>query len=98
MRLKHVGLLAGAAFALAAAPASATIHPISCSGENSNAPAGTPAATSNPPGITNPPHPGAGPDQSRARTAQPLASIFTNPGNAAENAPKEPGDCSNSAP
>ena len=37
------------------APASATIHPIQCS-EVSSAPAGTPAATQNPPGLTSEGH------------------------------------------
>ena len=64
--------------ALSATPSSATVHPIVCS-ENSNAPAGSPAQTQNPPGITNPPHPGEGPDQSRASTAQPLVAMFSNP-------------------
>lgn len=64
--------------ALSATPSSATIHPIVCS-EKSNAPAGSPAKTQNPPGITNPPHPGAGPDQSRALTAQPLVAMSNNP-------------------
>jgi hypothetical protein len=64
--------------ALTAAQASATVHPISCS-ERSNAPAGTPAATQDPPGITNPPHPNSGPDSSRAQTAQPIVAQFSNP-------------------
>ena len=68
-------------FALSATPSFATIHPIVCS-EKSNAPAGSPAQTQNPPGITNPPQftgQAAGPDQSRAPTAQPLVAMFSNP-------------------
>jgi hypothetical protein len=67
--------------ALSATPSSATIHPIVCS-ENSNAPAGSPAQTQNPPGITNPPEftgEAAGPDQSRAPTARPIVAMFSNP-------------------
>ncbi len=40
-----------AAMMALAGPASATIHPLACS-EKSNAPAGTAAATQNPPGLT----------------------------------------------
>lgn len=58
-------------------PVGATVHPLSCS-ENSNAPAGTPVQTQNPPGIAQPPHVDPGPDQSRATTAQPVVAILTN--------------------
>ena len=80
--------------ALSAMPSSATIHPIVCS-ENSSAPAGSPAQTQNPPGITNPPQftgAAAGPDQSRALTAQPIVAMSSNPtGNDTANSFKPEG-------
>jgi hypothetical protein len=63
-----------------AGPASATIHPLVCS-ENSSAPAGTPAQTQDPPGIT-------GGDQ--ATEAQPVNSVAGNP-TARDNAFKAEG-------
>jgi hypothetical protein len=70
-------VLSAILLALSVSPALATVHPLSCS-ENSNAPAGTPAQTQNPPGITQPPHVDSGPDQSRAVTAQPIVAILSN--------------------
>lgn len=81
-----VALLLGLTLALLSAwPASATIHPLSCS-ENSSAPSGTPAQTQDPPGLT----PG-GPDQSRAPVAQPVHAILDNPTAKDLNAFKAPG-------
>ena len=94
MRATRLALVLGAlVLALSAAPASATVHPISCSENSSpNAPAGTPAQTQNPPGITQPPHEDPGPDQSQATTAQPIVSILTNSTTAdSANAFKAPG-------
>ena len=62
-----------------AAPAFATIHPISSS-EGSQAPSDTPAQTQNPPGITIEGHePGyTDPDPDNAVEAQPLVSHLEN--------------------
>jgi hypothetical protein len=61
-----------------AASAGATIHPLVCS-ENSAAPAGTPAITQNPPGITNEGFEGnTDPDPDIAVQAQPVVAILTN--------------------
>jgi hypothetical protein len=74
--MRRVALVLAFATALVApaAPAFATIHPLVCA-EVSNAPAGTPADTQNPPGLT----PG-GVDQSSATTAQPVVAVTTNSG------------------
>ena len=82
MRPVRAGLaLSALLLALTASQASATIHPLSCS-EKSNAPAGTPAATQDPPGLTNPPLNPAlhdyGPDNSHAVNAQPIVAQFSN--------------------
>jgi hypothetical protein len=74
MRRVAVVLASAAALVMPAAPAFATVHPLSCS-ELSSAPAGTAAATQDPPGLT----PG-GPDRSSATVAQPVVSVFTNAG------------------
>jgi hypothetical protein len=66
MRRIVVVVAFAAALVAPSAPAFATVHPLSCS-ELSNAPAGTAAATQDPPGLT----PG-GPDQSSAEVAQPV--------------------------
>ena len=79
-RILAVFVLSVLLLALSATSSSATVHPIVCS-ENSNAPADSPAKTQNPPGITNPPQftgDAAGPDQSRAATAQPIVAMFSN--------------------
>jgi hypothetical protein len=74
-----------------AASAAATIHPLVCS-ENSAAPAGTPAQTQNPPGITNEGFEGnTDPDPDNAVQAQPVVSIMTNSTTRDSAALKPPG-------
>jgi hypothetical protein len=80
---------AGAAWS--AAPASTTIHPLVCS-EGSAAPAGTPAQTQDPPGITNEgTHGNTDPDPDHAVEAQPIVAIETNTTLNDLNAFKAPG-------
>jgi hypothetical protein len=67
---------AAAALVLPAAPASATVHPLTCAEKS---PVDTVADTQNPPGITDPGTDG-GPDQSRATEAQPVVAVITNSG------------------
>jgi hypothetical protein len=63
-----------------AAPALATIHPISNSERSADSAEGTPADTQNPPGITGEEHePGySDPDPDNATEAQPLVSHLSN--------------------
>ena len=75
--MKRIVLMVTVALVMAlmlalAAPAFATIHPLSCS-ERSQAPEGTAAETQDPPGLT----PG-GPDRSNAEVAQPVQSANDN--------------------
>ena len=73
-RTAAIILTFAAALVGTAVPASATVHPLSCS-ELSSAPADTVAATQDPEGLT----PG-GPDQSSAVVAQPVVAVTTNSG------------------
>jgi hypothetical protein len=82
--MKRIVLLVTVALVMAlmmavAAPAFATIHPISSS-EGSQAPSDTPAQTQNPPGITNDGHEEGytDPDPDKAVEAQPLVSHLSN--------------------
>jgi hypothetical protein len=81
-----LGVAAVAAAASMAAPASATVHPLVCS-ENSSAPAGTPAQTQNPPGITT----SADPDPDNNVEARPVVAISSNSTTSDLNAFKPPG-------
>ena len=75
----------------AAASPGATIHPLVCS-EKSAAPAGTPAQTQNPPGITNEGFEGnTDPDPDNAVQAQPVVAIMTNSTTSDSAALKPPG-------
>lgn len=61
-----------------ATTASATVHPLVCS-ENSSAPAGTPAKTQDPPGITNEgTHGNTDPDPDNNVEARPIVAILSN--------------------
>jgi hypothetical protein len=81
-----VAALMAAMMAVTAVPAFATVHPLSKS-ERSNAPAGTPAATQNPPGITNDFHePGyTDPDPDDNVEARPILAVGFNSPQGFEN-------------
>jgi hypothetical protein len=84
-------VLVVAVAAWTAASAVATIHPLVCS-ENSAAPAGTPAITQNPPGITSEGFEGnTDPDPDNAVQAQPVVAIMTNSTTSDSAALKPPG-------
>jgi uncharacterized low-complexity protein len=82
--MKRIVLLVTVALVMAlmmgvAAPAFATIHPISNSERSADAADGTPADTQNLPGITGEGHEGnTDPDPDHATEAQPLVSHLSN--------------------
>ena len=85
-KLIVLSVIAAAIAASIVSSASATVHPLVCS-ENSSAPAGTPAQTQNPPGITT----SADPDPDNNVEARPVVAISSNSTTSDLNAFKPPG-------